>query len=50
MNHSISKFILSLLIAATISLSAISASRDYYQIQVFKLSGKTQQEKVEDFL
>ncbi len=50
MNHSKSKFILSLLIAATISLSAISASRDYYQIQVFKLSGKTQQEKVEDFL
>jgi NIPSNAP. len=42
-----------LLIIASIIFfpSAISAaSRDYYQIQIYKLSGKAQQEKVENFL
>lgn len=42
-----------LLIIASIIFfpSAISAaSRDYYQIQVYKLSGKVQQDKVESFL
>lgn len=50
MNPSISKHLLALSIALFISLTAICASPDYYQIQVFKLSGKAQQEKVENFL
>jgi len=50
MKPQIFKFLFSLLFIIAISLSAISASRDYYQIQVFRLSGKAQQEKVENFL
>ena len=50
MNRQISKLFLSLIVIMTISLSATSASRDYYQIQVYQLSGKAQQEKVENFL
>jgi hypothetical protein len=32
------------------SFSALAASRDYYQIQVYKLTGKVQEEKVDNFL
>jgi len=50
MNRQFFKLALSLIVITTISLSALSASRDYYQIQVYKLSGKSQQEKMENFL
>ena len=30
--------------------STIAASRDYYQIQVYKLTGKVQEEKMDNFL
>lgn len=50
MNRQFFKLALSLIVITTISLSALSASRDYYQIQVYKLSGKPQQEKMENFL
>jgi len=32
------------------SASILAASRDYYQIQVFRLTGKAQEEKVDNFL
>ena len=32
------------------SVSAMAASRDYYQIQVFRLTGKAQQEKLDNYL
>lgn len=50
MYQRISKLLLCLFIVCSTSLAAISASRDYYQIQVYRLSGKAQQEKMENFL
>ena len=38
------------LFAITSTLSGIAAPRDYYQIQVFRLTGKVQEEKVDNFL
>lgn len=43
-------FILITLFALAFSLSGFAASRDYYQIQVFRLTGKVQEEKVDNFL
>jgi hypothetical protein len=43
-------FLLITCIALTFSVSAFSASRDYYQIQVFRLNGKVQEAKVDNFL
>ncbi|MDP3915922.1 MAG: NIPSNAP family protein [Bacteroidota bacterium] len=43
-------FILMTFFALVFTFSAIAASRDYYQIQVFRLTGKVQQQKVENFL
>ncbi len=36
--------------ALILSVSTIAASRDYYQIQIFRLTGKVQEEKVDNFL
>ena len=41
---------LAFIFAFLISFSGIAASRDYYQIQVFRLTGKVQEEKVDNFL
>lgn len=35
---------------ALFSVSAMAASRDYYQIQVFRLTGKAQEEKLDNYL
>ena len=35
---------------ALFSVSAMAASRDYYQIQVFRLTGKVQEEKLDNYL
>ena len=43
-------FILITCMALTFSVSAFAASRDYYQIQVFRLNGKVQEAKVDNFL
>ena len=43
-------FVLFILIAILFSVSGFAASRDYYQIQVFRLNGKVQEEKVDNFL
>lgn len=43
-------FILISIFAMVFSVSGIAASRDYYQIQVFRLKGKAQEEKVDNFL
>lgn len=43
-------FLLFTFFILTISITAVAASRDYYQIQVFRLTGKTQEEKVDNFL
>jgi hypothetical protein len=43
-------FILITFFALSFSVSALAASRDYYQIQVFRLTGKAQEEKVDSFL
>ena len=43
-------FFLIAVFALAISLSSFAASRDYYQIQVFRLNGKAQEEKVDNFL
>jgi hypothetical protein len=45
-----SQFILIAIFALVFSVSTIAASRDYYQIQVFRLKGKAQEEKVDNFL
>jgi len=54
LNQLISKFtrhfILISILAITFSVSGIAASRDYYQIQVFRLNGKVQEGKVDNFL
>lgn len=36
--------------AGLFSMSGIAGSRDYYQIQVYRLNGKIQEEKVDNFL
>ncbi len=41
---------LSLICVLAFSFSGIAASRDYYQIQVFRLNGKVQEAKVDNFL
>jgi hypothetical protein len=43
-------FILILLFVLAFSVSGFAASRDYYQIQVFRLTGKVQEERVDNFL
>jgi len=43
-------FILITFFAIVFSVSALAGSRDYYQIQVYSLSGKAQEEKVDNFL
>jgi len=54
MNQLIKRFALSSILITffviAFSVSIIAASRDYYQIQVFRLTGKTQEEKVDNFL
>jgi len=42
--------ILIALIALSTSVASIAASRDYYQIQVFRLTGKAQEEKMDNYL
>jgi len=44
------RFLLIALFAIGITFSSYSANRDYYQIQVFRLKGKAQMEKVDNFL
>lgn len=36
--------------ALSFSFSALAASRDYYQIQVYRLNGKAQEEKLDNYL
>jgi len=43
-------FILISILVLALSSSILAASRDYYQIQVFRLTGKVQEEKVDIFL
>jgi len=43
-------FVLTVLLAMLISVSGFAASRDFYQVQVFRLTGKVQEEKVDNFL
>ncbi|MFY9154051.1 MAG: NIPSNAP family protein [Prolixibacteraceae bacterium] len=43
-------FILMTILAMAFSISGFSASRDFYQIQVFRLNGKVQEGKVDNFL
>lgn len=54
MNQLTKRFILSSILIAffviAFSASVVAASRDYYQIQVFRLTGKVQEEKVDNFL
>jgi len=42
--------ILSLFLAFSVSVVGFAASRDYYQIQVFRLNGKAQEARVDNFL
>ena len=49
MNQLIKRLTLSFILI-TFFVSAFAASRDYYQIQIFKLTGKAQEEKVDNFL
>ncbi|MBA4411638.1 MAG: NIPSNAP family protein [Bacteroidota bacterium] len=44
------KFILIVLLALVLSFTTSAASIDYYQIQVFRLNGKAQETKVDNFL
>jgi hypothetical protein len=44
------KMIFLALFVISLTNAGFAKSRDYYQIQVFKLSGKAQQEKVDNFL
>ena len=54
MNQLTKRFTLASMMIAFFIISfssiAIAASRDYYQIQVYKLTGKAQEEKVDNFL
>jgi hypothetical protein len=43
-------FIMMTFFALVFTFSTIAASRDYYQIQVFRLTGKVQEAKVDNFL
>ncbi len=43
-------FILMTIFTLAFTVSAFAAKRNYYQIQVFRLTGKVQQQKVENFL
>jgi hypothetical protein len=43
-------FILMAMLGILLSGSALTASRDYYQIQVFRLTGKVQEEQLDNFL
>lgn len=43
-------FVLTVLFTLAFIVSGFSASRDYYQIQVYRLNGKVQEEKVDHFL
>lgn len=43
-------FILMAIFTLAFTVSALAATRDYYQIQVFRLSGKVQEEKLDNFL
>jgi len=43
-------FVLPVLLAMLISVSGFAASRDFYQVQVFRLTGKVQEEKIDNFL
>ena len=45
-----SHFVLTVLLTMLFSVSGFAASRDFYQIQVFRLTGKVQEEKVDNFL
>ena len=47
---SVAKLIFAALFVMLMSNSGFSKSRDYYQIQVYKLTGKAQEEKVDNFL
>lgn len=42
--------LLTFLFAFFVAFASTAASRDYYQIQVFRLNGKVQEEKVDNFL
>ena len=54
MNQLIKRFTLTFILISffvmAFSASILAASRDYYQIQVFRLTGKVQEEKVDNFL
>jgi hypothetical protein len=54
MNQLIKRFALSFILipffVVALSTSILAASRDYYQIQVFRLTGKVQEEKIDNFL
>jgi len=54
MNQLTKRFTLSFILISffvmALSASIFAASRDYYQIQVFSVSGKVQEEKVDNFL
>jgi len=43
-------FILMTFIALSFSFSGVAASRDYYQIQVFRLTGRAQESKLDNYL
>lgn len=43
-------FLLMTIFTLAFSVSALAATRDYYQIQVFRLTGKVQEEKLDNFL
>lgn len=48
--HFSRSFIFMAIFALSFSLSTVAASRDYYQIQVFRLTGKAQEEKLDNYL
>lgn len=50
MNHKTKHFIFCLVLVLIFSASGYSASRDYYQIQVFRLKGKAQEAIIDNFL
>lgn len=43
-------FLLIAFLALSFSLSTLAASRDYYQIQVYRINGKAQEEKLDNYL
>ena len=46
----ISRSLILMAFIALFSVSAMAVSRDYYQIQVFRLTGKAQEEKLDNYL